>query len=664
LGEEVGERRRAEASQRRSEAFLLEGQRLSHTGSWRMHLKTGAAEWTPEQYRVMGVELDPSDPPSAAAILQNAIHPEDQTRVREIFGAAVRNRTDYEVEYRVVRPDNSVGTIVTVGHPVVDETGDVVEIIGTSVDITAARAAEAEIRRQAELLNLTHDALIVREHDGRIRFWNRAAEEIYGWTAPEALGRPSQELLRTTFPVALAEIEAITRDQGHWEGELVQVRRDGSPIVVASRWSLERDHDGRPTAVLETNTDITVQKRADQELRRSERRYRTIFEKVGVAIVEQDYREVQAVIDDLKAKGVRDFRRYLTEHPEVARETLARVHVTGANDAAVALFGAASQEDFLRALPRLTTREVEAAWHAQLPAVAEGRKSVEEVELTTLAGEKVAALVTIVLPPESSDFERVLVTIVDLTEPHRTQEALRQAQAALAHVTRVRTLGELTASIAHEVNQPIGAIANNANACLVLLPESPELAEVRAALTDIVTDATRAGDVIAGVRTLARRAPLEREPLRFGELVRDVVALAASESGARRVSIRCDVPEDLPIVLGDRVQLQQVLLNLVVNGLDAMGTVGEDDRLLEIRGGRTAHDGQPAVSISVRDHGVGLAGADGARLFEPFYTTKPNGMGMGLAISRAIIEAHSGRLWAEANPERGATFSFTVPANT
>jgi signal transduction histidine kinase len=143
-----------------------------------------------------------------------------------------------------------------------------------------------------------------------------------------------------------------------------------------------------------------------------------------------------------------------------------------------------------------------------------------------------------------------------------------------------------------------------------------------------------------------------------------VVALAASESGARHVSIRCDVSEDLPIVLGDRVQLQQVLLNLVVNGLDAMGTVGEDDRLLEIRGARAAHDGQPAVSISVRDHGVGLDGADGARLFEPFYTTKPDGMGMGLAISRAIIEAHSGRLWAEANPERGATFSFTVPANT
>ena len=242
-------------------------------------------------------------------------------------------------------------------------------------------------------------------------------------------------------------------------------------------------------------------------------------------------------------------------------------------------------------------------------------------------------------------------------------EALREAQAALTHVTRVTTLGEVTASFAHELNQPLAAIVNNANACLGLLPRGPhDLGEVREALADIVSDAGRASAIIERVRGLAKRTPPEKVPLRLVDVVDDLVALAAAESVARGVAIRTDVAADLPAVLGDRVQLLQVLLNLVVNGMDAMSSVDEPKRRLDILGRPDTRDGGPAARISVQDRGVGLDAGRMDRLFEAFYTTKPHGMGMGLAICRSIIEAHGGRLWAESNQGPGATFSFSLPA--
>src|SRR6266404_6368662 len=267
------------------------------------------------------------------------------------------------------------------------------------------------------------------------------------------------------------------------------------------------------------------------------------------------------------------------------------------------------------------------------------------------------------LRPHADPVEAALAITRDLTEHMLAADALREAQAALAHVTRVTTLGEVTASFAHELNQPLTDILNNANACFGLLPSGrAELGEVREALTDIVSDAERASAIIERVRGLAKRSPPEQVPVRLVDVVDDVVALAATESVARGVAIRTDVAADLPLVLGDRVQLQQVLLNLVVNGMDAMSTVDEPERKLEIRGRSDTQDGGPAARISVQDRGVGLDAGKVDRLFEAFYTTKPHGMGMGLAISRSIIDAHGGWLWAESNQGPGATFSFRLRA--
>jgi PAS domain S-box-containing protein len=253
-------------------------------------------------------------------------------------------------------------------------------------------------------------------------------------------------------------------------------------------------------------------------------------------------------------------------------------------------------------------------------------------------------------------------TNTDIDDRKRAEEALRRAQAELTHVTRITTMGELTASIAHEVNQPLTAVVNNANACISLLPEgAPNLEEVRQALTEIIEDADRASAVIARIRQLAKNAPFERTRLDLRDVVTEVMALARQESVTRRVTLRTELPEELPPVSGDRVQLQQVLLNLVVNGMDAMNTVEEGQRVLVIGVRQEARAGMPSALVRVQDAGIGFKAEEKERLFEAFYTTKPQGMGMGLAISRSIIEAHGGRLWAEANPGPGATFLFSLP---
>jgi len=267
------------------------------------------------------------------------------------------------------------------------------------------------------------------------------------------------------------------------------------------------------------------------------------------------------------------------------------------------------------------------------------------------------------LRPHGGRVEAALVISRDLTEHIRASEALREAQAALAQVTRVATLGEVTASFAHELNQPLAAIVNNANACLALLErDRSDVDDVRGALGDIAGDALRASAIIERVRVLATRSAPEQAPLTLGDVVDDIVALAAAESRERRVAIRSDVSADVPIVLGDRVQLQQVVLNMVVNGMDAMSMLAPSERRLEIIARADSQDGAAAARLSVRDCGSGLDGANADRLFQAFFTTKPHGMGLGLAISRSIIESHGGRLWAEANQGPGATFSFTLPA--
>jgi C4-dicarboxylate-specific signal transduction histidine kinase len=252
----------------------------------------------------------------------------------------------------------------------------------------------------------------------------------------------------------------------------------------------------------------------------------------------------------------------------------------------------------------------------------------------------------------------VLVSIMDITEQKRTEEALRQAHADLAHVSRVTTLGEMAASIAHEVDQPLSGVVINANACLRFLTgASPNLDEVRDGLQAIARDGRRAGDVTTRIRAFARRTETEKEPLDINEVIREVVALAEAEARRARASLRTELARYLPRVLGDRIQLQQVVLNLLLNGLEAMYAVVGHPRELIISTQREETD---RVHVAVRDAGSGIDPQLANRMFEAFFTTKRSGMGMGLSISRSIVEQHGGRLWAVPNAGPGTTFHFTV----
>jgi C4-dicarboxylate-specific signal transduction histidine kinase len=241
----------------------------------------------------------------------------------------------------------------------------------------------------------------------------------------------------------------------------------------------------------------------------------------------------------------------------------------------------------------------------------------------------------------------------------QAQEELRNTQAEIAHLTRVMTMGELTASIAHEVNQPLAGIITNASTCLrMLAADPPNIEGAQETARRTIRDGNRASDVVTRLRALFSKKEPAAEPVDLNEATQEVVALTSSQLERGTVSLRLELADDLPLVSGDRVQLQQVILNLIRNASDAMSAVEDRPRQLLIRTGRDDGDG---VRVTVKDTGAGVDPQAANRLFEPFYTTKSGGMGIGLSVSRSIVESHRGRLWAASNDGPGATFAFSVP---
>ena len=264
-----------------------------------------------------------------------------------------------------------------------------------------------------------------------------------------------------------------------------------------------------------------------------------------------------------------------------------------------------------------------------------------------------------VLSP-AGDIWEFVGSVIDDTERKRAEESLRKTEADLARVARATTLGELTASIAHEVNQPIAAVVTNANACLRWLRgDSPNLDKAREASERIIRDGNRASDVIIRIRTLLKGGESDHKKIEINEVIREVAALAQGTVELHRASLQTHLASNLPPISGDRVQLQQVLLNLVANALDAMQTISDRPRIVQVYSDRKDNE---TIRVAVKDSGIGLDSQQVEKLFEAFHTTKPEGLGMGLAISRSIIERHGGRLWAETNQgEPGALFQFTLP---
>jgi two-component system, LuxR family, sensor kinase FixL len=367
-------------------------------------------------------------------------------------------------------------------------------------EIKERRQAEEQLREKAALLDLTHDTVVVRDMNDCIRYWNRGAQETYRYTPEEAIGAVSHILLKTVFPVPLEAIMREVSRAGRWSGELVHTRKDGAPVVAASRWALQADDGGNPIGVLEINNDITDHK--------------------------------------------------------------------------------------------------------------------------------------------------------------NTTEALRRSQSELAHVTRVMAMGEMVSTITHEVNQPLCAIVTNSNACsrwLRAVP--PDLDRAQDALQRITRDGNRASEVIARIRGLVKKTDGEIEAVQITDIIEDVLVVTAYDAQRNGVRIEKVFSPSVPRVQGDRVQLQQVVLNLVMNAVDAMRATKAKPRCLTIR--VEPHD--DGVLVVVQDSGPGITSDNLTRIFDPFFTTKTTGMGMGLSICQSIIRNHSGQIWVTSDDGTGAAFYFTLP---
>jgi PAS domain S-box-containing protein len=265
----------------------------------------------------------------------------------------------------------------------------------------------------------------------------------------------------------------------------------------------------------------------------------------------------------------------------------------------------------------------------------------------------------VVLRDAEGEVLKFVGTTTDIDDQKRTEEALRQAQGDLARISRVTTMGELTASLAHEINQPISGAMTNANVCLRSLErDKPDLAMARVAATRILRDAQRAAEIVGRIRSQFEKGALNREVFDVNETIRETVALLRGEAMRYNISVRTELADDLPRIAGDRVQLQQVAMNLIVNGIEAMRDI-DGVREMNIKSERTEDE---QIRVSISDTGVGLPPQHADKIFDPFFTTKPHGTGMGLRISRSIIESHGGRLWAVSSHGHGATFHLNLPA--
>jgi PAS domain S-box-containing protein len=593
-----------------------------------------------ELYHLFGIERG-----SESELLQTyhkLMLPEDKPKVIEAAQQAIREKTDFDIIFRIQLSDGTMKHVHAVGHPVLNSEGDLIQLVGTNVDVTEQYAAKEklekafdEIKRSQGHLRLVIDTiptLVWRARpDGVPDFLNQTALDYTGLTLDQAeLGWP-----RAFHPEdkkgMLIKWSAI-RQSGMRGGLEARLRRNDGVY----RWFLFqaeplRDRSGNIVNWYGSATDIEDRKLAEFALRESEQRFRDYAETASDWLWEMgpDHRVI-AISEHVNAIGL------VPSHlPGVTRWEIGSDVETEPDK-----------------------------WRRHRETL-DAHRPFRDFVYSTVSESGSQVYVRTSGKPVFDVKGRFLgyrgtgTDITALIRADQAEQALRKAQAELAHVTRVTMLGELTASIAHEVNQPLAAVVANAEASLRWLSrEQPDLAAARRSMEWVINDGCRAGDVIRRVRALAKKSDMENTRLDLNQVVNDAITLVERELIKHRVSLRTELSSAMPEIFGDRVQLQQVIINLLINAIEAMDSITDRPRELLIRSGK---DDTDQLILSVSDSGIGISAENANRLFNAFFTTKSSGLGMGLSICRSIVEAHGGRMSASNNQGTGATFQIVLP---
>nr|WP_246795993.1 PAS domain-containing sensor histidine kinase [Burkholderia perseverans] len=496
-------------------------------------------------------------------------------------------------------------------------------LIAVSILAVRNQGIHAMLRHHVDLLNLTHDAVVVYGLDDRITFWSHGAERLYGWRADEAVGQTLQALTQTRGAVSHAEIRRQAIEAGHWQGELERVRNDGAVLRVSSRVMLSRDRWGRPVGILSTDDDVTETRRMEGELRRQKE-------------------ELLATLDAIPAMvwSSRDDGR-----PTYVNQRWSEYGIdTGRGDN--------MWRDILHPDDLV---EIQAAWGEAVE-----RGSYFERTARFRHGDGSYRWTVIASAPMRGADGRIKAWYgvnTDIEALRQAEQALDRSRSELAHATRLSMLGEMAASIAHEVTQPLAAIVTTGEAGLRWLNrEPPELDEVRASIEQSTRDAKRATEVIRRIRALAKKRDADAALVDVNGIIEESLELVRREMRSQGVELKVSLAVAPLVVFGDRVQLQQVVINLLMNAMQAMSSVPGN---MPLSVATACIDG--AARVRIDDSGHGISAADAKLLFTPFFTTRKDGMGTGLSICRSIVEAHGGHVWAESAAGRGARMQFTLP---